>query len=800
MWGLLWVRRRGLNALAYALPAQEAPYVPGMRVLVPLGQHNTPYIALLMEVYEDSPPSDLKPILQKLDYAPLYDAESLAFFRWIAQYYMAAPGDMAHVILPGRVGSITDWKISWKVGAPPALPPKKLYKRLFRRGEGTIRNIAKELRLSPKKLLSVLRRWSRQGAIRLEAIVRSTSPRPPSFVEVAPDYQEPVAFQSAWERLGLSEQSLFLELLQRTLRQEPPLYAHLLRKEHKALRTLLKAGYVRLVPSRQYYERLYARPLREYTLTPAQTEALLRLREAIHQNPRRPVLLHGVTASGKTFLYMELMRDVLRQGKQVLYLLPEIALTKQTLDRIRSTFGEAMELYHSGLSETERYRLWKAVREDAVDVIVGTRSALFLPFHRLGLIVVDEEHDPSFGQESRLPFYQARDAAVYYAHLRQIPVVLGSATPALETYSNALKGKYAYIPLTQKAIPTSHPEIHIVDMRIELAQQLSTGVFSSVLQEMIESVLSKGQQAILFRNRRGYAPMLLCRTCGHRWECPQCAITLTYHKHQDGLLCHYCGYREKMPAHCSVCGGDSLSLSGIGTERVEEQLQRFFPYARVLRLDRDTAGGRRYESIIAAFERGEADILIGTQMVTKGLDFEKVTLVGVLYADSLLGRSDFRAEERAYHLLVQLIGRGGRRGTPSHIVIQTFKPETPLFRQLESSYEVFALEALSRRRRYGYPPYRRLIQVNLHHKDTGALEAQAELWKKALETLQVEKVLGPVYADMPRMRGLYHMQLLLKLPLQYAYLKLREALIQLRNEHYRRWGSQSARVFFRVDP
>lgn len=800
MWARIWVRRRGLQALSYSLLSEEAPYAPGMRALVPLGRHNTPYIGLIVEVHSEPAPTDLKPILQKLDDKPIYDEHALKFFQWMVEYYMSAPGDVAHAILPGRVGGIADWRIYWRENFDTPLSPKKHYRRLRAAGDTTLRAAARLTAIPPKKLLALLRRWARQGALRLEAIVRSTVRRPPSFVEVAPAYQNEAAFQSAWEALTPPVQALFLELLQRTLKKEPPLFAHLQRRAPQALRQLLKAGYVRRIPARRYYEKLYARPLRAYDLTPAQKDALTAIEQALQENPTRPVLLHGITASGKTFLYMELMRSYLQAGKQVLYLLPEIALTKQTLDRLRATFGEAMELYHSSLTEAERFRLWKAVQEDAVDVIVGTRSALFLPFHRLGLIIVDEEHDASFGQEGRPPFYQARDAAVYYAHLRGIPIVLGSATPALETYHNAQTGKYAYVPLRQKAIPAVPPQLHVVDMRVELAEKLSTGVFSSVLREMIEETLQREEQVILFRNRRGYAPMLLCHTCGHRWECPNCAITLTYHKQASMLVCHYCGHREKVPLRCSICGSDKLAFSGVGTERIEEQLKQFFPTARVLRMDRDTTGGHKHEAMIAAFERREADILIGTQMVTKGLDFERVTLVGVLYGDSLLGRADFRAEERAYQLLIQLIGRAGRRGTASHVVIQTFRPDTPLFHQLEEPYETYAERALMQRRRYGYPPFRRLIEVNLHHRDPKVLEAQAAVWQDMLKKAQLGEVLGPAYAEIPRLQGRYHMQLLLKLPTRYAYHSVRASLQKLRDTHYQRWGAQAAWVAFRVDP
>lgn len=798
MWGEVWVRRRGLSALVYKLPSDLPPV--GGRVLVPLGRHNTPYIGLLMRVL-DTPPAypEIKPILQALDAEPLYDAEALRFFRWMAEYYMATPGDLAHVVLPGRIGGIADWIVSWKAGATAA-SPKKVFQQLRGQDRFSLRKAARLLNIAPKRLLSIVRRWGRQDLVTIEAVVRQTVRRPPSFIEVVPSLRTPEAFQAAWEKLPPELQPLLLELLQRTLRGEPLSYAHLLRREGKKLKALLKKGHLRRVPVRTYYEQLYARPLQPYTLTPAQQAAFTQVQRHWTENPTQPILLHGVTASGKTFVYLELMRRFLQEGKQVLYLLPEIALTKQTLDRLRATFGEAMELYHSGLSEAERIRTWRAVREDAVDVVVGTRSALFLPFHRLGLIIVDEEHDPSFGQEGRAPLYQARDAAVYYAHLRKIPIVLGSATPSLETYRNALQGKYAYVSLPEKALPAQPPQLHLVDMRIEFQEKLSTGVFSSVLYELLQQTLARGEQAILFRNRRGYAPMLLCQTCGHRWECPDCAITLTYHKKNQALVCHYCGKKEKVPARCPVCGGDKLSFSGIGTERIEEQLQQFLPGARVLRLDRDTTGAHSHEAIIAAFERGKADVLVGTQMVTKGLDFERVTLVGVLYADSLLGRADFRAEERAYQLLVQLMGRAGRRGAQSHLVIQTFKPDTSVFHELTLPYAHFAQRLLPLRQRYGYPPFTRLIEINLFHKDPFHIEGQAEAWATSLKKIRIGEVLGPVYADIPRVRGRYHMKLLLKLPSPYPYAQVRKALSQLAQQEEARWGHWAARVVFRIDP
>ncbi|MEN2992689.1 MAG: primosomal protein N' [Bacteroidia bacterium] len=802
MWGLVWVRKPGLKALTYILPDAWGPYQRGLRVLVPLGKHNFPHMGLIMGLYETPPPfPNPKTILQKLDTEPLYDEAALQFFEWLASYYMALPGDVACTILPGRVGGIADWKVSWVAELDaPALAPKKLYLKLRHQATFSVRRVAAQLGLRPSQVFRAVRQWFKAGQVRIEAIVRQSARLPPSFVEIDPAYQNPTAFKAAWESLPEAQQALAMRILQATLRQEPLAYAHLRRTQGKALRPLLQAGLVRCIPASRYYEKLYARPLQAYTLTPAQQAALTEIRQALANQPTRPVLLYGVTASGKTFIFMELMRSYLQAGKQVLYLLPEIALTKQTLDRLRATFGEALALYHSGLSEAERFRLWKAVREDAVDVIVGTRSALFLPFHRLGLILVDEEHDPSYGQEGRAPLYQARDAAIYYARLRKIPIILGSATPALESYFNAQQGKYAWVTLTEKALPTLPPELYIVDMRTELRAHLSTGVFSSTLVELLEEMLRQGRQAILFRNRRGYASLLLCAVCGHLWECPNCAVSLTYHKSHEVLICHYCGHRTVVPAHCPVCGSQKANLLGVGTQRIEEQLKQFFPQVRVLRMDRDTTRGSGYSAIIAAFERGEADILIGTQMVTKGLDFERVGLVGVLYADALLARQDFRAEERAYQLLVQLMGRAGRRGSQSYIVIQTFRPQHPLFQQLTLPFPVYAEAALEKRRTYGYPPYRRLIQVYLHHTHTATLETQAQQWGDLLRRAQLGEVLGPVYAEPTRIRRYYRMQLLWKLPPAYDIRGVRQYLERLGEAHYRRWGRTAARLTFRVDP
>lgn len=798
-WGWVWVRRRYTNALAYSWP-DEVPLVVGGRVLVPLGRADRPTIGLVVAAGEGEPPFPaLKPILSHLDERPIYDKAALLFFEWLAFYYMAPPGDVAQVVLPGRAGSVADWEVSWLIEPSAPLRPKKTFAHLRALQTFRVRSVARALNQKPQRLYQILRSWAQAGYVRLRPIFWRPKAPVRSFVVLSAAYREAKAFEALWEAQPPQIQPLLLEILRASLGGLPVPYSRCLRAGGQAAQALLREGILERVPTRLYYEALYARPQVPYELTPAQRAAFEAIQSALKERPLRPVLLHGVTASGKTFIYMELVRAYLQKGYQVLYLLPEIALTKQTVDRLRGTFGEGMALYHSSLSAAERFRVWQDVASKRVDVVVGTRSALFLPFRRLGLFIVDEEHDPSYGQEGRSPRYQARDSAIYYAHLRQVPIVLGSATPAIETYYRAQQGKYHLVSLPEKAFPTRPPKLFVVDMRTEFRHQLSQGVFSSVLLEALRDAIGAGRQAILFRNRRGFAPVLFCKTCGYHYECAQCDISLTYHKAQHVLLCHYCGHAESVPARCRVCGSPALSFSGVGTERIEEQLRQFLPGVRVLRLDRDTAGGQKHQALIARFERGEADVLVGTQMVTKGLDFERVTLVGVLYTDSLLARPDYRAEERAYQLLIQLIGRAGRRGQEALVVIQTFQPQHPLFAQLEAPYEAVYERLLAERRTHQYSPFCRLLQIDLRHKDQTLLEQQSLAYAQQLRRLKVP-VLGPVYGSIPRVEGYYRMSLRLKLPPQYALRPLRQFLLALTKAHEKQWGSVSAQVSFQVDP
>ncbi|MGQ9864591.1 MAG: replication restart helicase PriA [Bacteroidia bacterium] len=792
MWAKVWVTYPALQALYYEVGEEVRP---GCRIEVPLGKRNTPYLGLVMEVGERDLSIPLKPYHRLWDAEPVYTPLQLEFFSWFSFYYMAAAGDMARAILPAPLRPDRHWWV--RLLRPiPAKRGKGIEIASFLCGEPiAIHKLAKQVGVSPSKLLQRLNQWERAGYVRLEPRLVSRAYRIPKILRVAPAYQDAQAFNEKVLTLPSEVGSLWMQILQATLSQRPLSFSQVKKLAPAALRQLYRQGLVEILPAESYFQEAYGRSAPALTLTSEQQRAV----QEILSYGTRPVLLHGVTASGKTFVYIEVMRHYLRQGKQVLYMLPEIALTKQATDKLKSILGGRVGIYHSNLSDAARARLWEEVRTEKIDIVIGVRSALFLPFPRLGLIVVDEEHEPSYHQMQRAPYYHARDAAVYYAHLMQIPLVLGSATPSVESYTHAQKGKYALVQLLQKALPTREPHIRVIDMRHQIRHQLSQGVFSDVLLELLQEKVAKGEQAILFRNRRGYASFIQCQACGTIAKCSQCDIHLTYHKSGQKLVCHYCGYRRGYMPVCEVCGSDKLLHAGAGTEKIELQLQQLLPHLRIARLDRDALQKKwQLYELIHAFEEHQYDVLIGTQMVTKGLDFERVTLVGVLYAEQLMGFPDYRAEEKAYQLLIQLMGRAGRRQKESTLLIQTYQPQNPLFTYLDKPYTLFYEHLLAQRERYNYPPFTRLIQIELRHKERLPLESQAAFWAQKLIQAGIP-YLGPEYAPIALLGGLFRMHILLKLPPSYAYKPLRLWLSQTYKHFKATFSSHAAIMTFHVD-
>ncbi len=479
---------------------------------------------------------------------------------------------------------------------------------------------------------------------------------------------------------------------------------------------------------------------------------------------KKPILLKGITGSGKTHIYFKLIEDCIAQGKQALYLLPEIALTAQIIRKLRSTFGNRIGIYHSRFSNNERVEVWHKIQHREVDIVIGARSALFLPFIDLGLIIVDEEHDTSYKQMDPAPRYQARDAAIYLAHQMQANIILGSATPSFESYYNAQQGKYKLVELNQRYGTATLPEITIIDSKKTQLEKTQKGIFSNQLIDAIQASLTQKKQVILFQNRRGYSPFSMCSTCGWVPHCKYCDVSLTYHKLTDKLHCHYCGSKSAYVKICPACGGHNITAKSFGTEKIEDDIKAIFPYARVQRFDWDAMRIKnKYSEIIRQFEKKEIDILVGTQMVVKGLDFEHVNLVGVLSADSLLSYPDFRVNERGFQLLEQVAGRAGRKADKGHVFIQMYKTDSPIIQHLQAhDFTGFYAEEMIMRKEFNYPPFTRMIKIILKHKIQTTVSAAAQMLAQEINQLPNTIIFGPAEPGIARIRNQYLQEILLK--------------------------------------
>lgn len=526
--------------------------------------------------------------------------------------------------------------------------------------------------------------------------------------------------------------------------------------------------------------------------------------EIVQAFASKPVcLLHGVTSSGKTELYIHLIEQAIRAGKQVLYLLPEIALTTQITERLRRVFGNRLGIYHSKFPDAERVEIWqKQLSEDDYDVILGVRSSVFLPFRRLGLVIVDEEHENTYKQQEPAPRYHARNAALVLASIFGAKTLLGTATPSIETYYNAIHGKYGFVQLTERHRQIQLPEIEVVDIKELARKKRMTAQFSPLLLQKIREALEQKEQVILFQNRRGFAPMIECRTCGWVPKCKNCDVSLTYHKGLNQLTCHYCGYTEPVPTSCPACGGTELVSRGFGTEKVEDSIKELFPEARIARMDLDTTRTRTaYEKIISDFEEGETDILIGTQMVSKGLDFDKVSVVGILNADSMLNYPDFRSYERAFQLMAQVAGRAGRKEKRGLVILQTKQPDLPLIHEVVTNdYARMFQEQTEERSLFRYPPFYRLIYVYLKHRKQEVLDQAADLMANVLRQGLGERVLGPDQPPIARIQTLFIKKIVVKVEQQASLSKVRAYLRQVQRMIVEDERFRSLIVYYDVDP
>jgi len=786
----------------YSLPETLRHRVhTGSRIVVPFGPRKL--TGVILQCHDDPPAMATRDALRLIDSEPVLDAELLALGRWVAGYYCAPLGEVLRTMLPlaaeirsGKVWSLTDAgrdaARQLVLDASPEDPAVKIL-RLLERRTMSAAYLAKVMPFADKTLRSMERR----GFIVSETIQTGRDPlRAPADrlrIELAVPAKEGAAEEP---KLNKSERELraFLELHPGSHNLKD--LESTVKNASAAARALARKGLLTL--KREAMPVTASAVRARHTLNAAQQAAFEQIRAAIQEHKFHIFLLHGVTGSGKTEVYLNAIETVLAEGRSALLLVPEIALTPAVAGQFFSRFGDRVAILHSAFTDTERSDQWRRIRSGAASVVVGTRSGVFAPVANLGLIVVDEEHDGSYKQEET-PRYNGRDVAIVRAQAAGACVVLGSATPSLESRYNAERGKYTLLELPGRIEERPMPSVKLIDMRQEFLETRKQATFSRELLAALARRLENGEQTIVLLNRRGFSSFVACRACGDRIECVNCSVTLTFHKRDYRLLCHYCGYAQKVPSVCAKCGSEHMYFLGLGSERVEEELHHAFGSARIARLDRDTVTGKRhYESILHEFREGHYDILVGTQMIAKGHDIPNVTLVGVISADVGLGMPDFRAAERTFQLLTQVAGRAGRGSVPGIVLVQTINPDHYAVRLAGAQdYQAFYEKELAFRRALHYPPFSAMANVLLRseQKET-AMRMSSELAILLTPTPEKLKIMGPAEAPVPRLKNEYRYQFLIKAASRKA---LNELLTRIRcfaQEH--KWSATG--VVIDVDP
>ena len=758
---------------AFTYCTEQEDLLIGQRVVVQFGVRKL-YAAIIKEVHDRKPSEyEAKPLLAILDELPIVNSIQLKFWDWIANYYMCNLGDVMHAALPSSLKLASESNVIVNPDFDGDIEHLKvdenlLLNALSHHEELSIAEITKLIPI--KNIFSFINELIRKEVVQIKEDLHD------KYKEKIVKIVRFIATDELLKHIKLSAKQLkFIENYLILNAKKPGKkweVADLLKQVglsrsiftalvNKEVFIIEKEGISRLLKSNQEL-------IKDKVLADFQQNALLEIELAF--NEKDVCLLHGVTSSGKTELYIKLIEQQLKKEKQVLYLLPEIALTTQIIKRLQKHFGDKVGITHSHLNNGERVEVWKAVQERDKDktqypVMLGARSALFLPFNNLGLIIVDEEHDSSFKQHQPAPRYHARDSAIYLAHLHKAKVLLGSATPCVESYFNAKTGKYALVEMFTRFSGIALPKIQTIDIRkAHLKKQMTKQFAPKMLSSIIET-LESGKQVILFQNRRGYSPVLSCGTCAHTPNCNSCDVSLTYHKWNKHLKCHYCGYTEQVPDFCPSCSAKDFSDKGFGTEQIEESLRDLLPTYVTKRMDYDTTRGKNaHQQIITDFEQGRIDVLVGTQMVTKGLDFDNVALVGILNADSMLHFPDFRAYERAFQLMMQVAGRAGRKGQRGQVLIQTYDEDHEMFGLLKSNdYTGFIRQQIQERKLFSYPPYNRLVGITLKHKNQRKLDETANALVVLMRKSFGARVLGPEYPAISKIRNYYHKNVLLKI-------------------------------------
>lgn len=766
------------QTFTYSINKDEAGFLKqGMRVAVPFGKTKI-YTAIVYGVHRESPVGyEAKSIDHILDEYPIVSPIQMKHWEWMASYYMCSLGELLKAALPNSfllesetIVKLTETKNSSDIQLND--DEYLVYQALQEQSSIHINSIRKIL--DKKNVVSIIQNLIEKNIAEIEETVyEKYAPKLKRYIRLSPKYDADTDLNELLESLSNApkQKEVLLNYFMLQQQSKKPVGAIELQRKSNTTSSVLKS----LIEKEIFEEYVVQKDRQSFAgkeisgikaLNEHQQKAYQEIKTSFEDH--EVTLLHGVTSSGKTEIYVRLIQEVLDSGKQVLYMLPEIALTTQIINRLKKYFGDRISVYHSNYSINERTEVWKNVhaQKPKAQLILGARSSLFLPYSNLGLVIVDEEHEPSYKQYNPAPRYHARDAAVVLAALHQAKVLMGSATPSLESYHNAKTGKYGFVTLTRRFGDVLMPEIELVDIKEKAYKKLMTGHFSDRLLEEMKITLKKGEQIILFQNRRGFSPVVECTTCGVSPQCPNCDVSLTFHREKKQLRCHYCGYHMAMMKSCIACGSETLDTKGFGTEQIESELKNLFPDQTIARMDQDTTRGKHaYTKLIDALENEEIDILVGTQMLAKGLDFRNISLVGVMNADNALYFPDFRAHERAYQLLSQVSGRAGRTKERGKVLIQTFNPYHQILKQVSvHDYEEMAKEQLEERYQYKYPPFYRIIKFEFKDRNLMRVEQAATWFSQGLRNQFREFVLGPEQPAIGRIRNQYIYNTILKIP------------------------------------
>ena len=797
----------------YAITKAEVDFIKkGVRVAVPFGK-NKVYTGIVYNIHHNAPTAyEAKSIHSILDEFPVINPFQFKLWEWMSSYYLCSMGEIMRAAMPNAFLLESETIISLNPSAKfetNALKDDEYLVIEALQQQTSLKVDEINAIIDRKNSFPVLKRLLNHKVIALEQeLTEKYKPKLIRCVRLHPNYQHENTLQELIEALknASKQRNIVLSYFNLATHTKQIKVADLKIKSNAT------STQIKLLIDKEVFEEYHYQTDRiqfqdsednaSITLNSYQKTALEDIENLFET--QNIVLLHGVTSSGKTEIYVKKIESILAEGKQALYLVPEIALTSQLVQRLQKYFGNQIAVYHSRYSQNERVEVWNHVlnQSENARVVIGARSSVFLPFNNLGLIIVDEEHEQSYKQFDPSPRYHARDTAIVLAALFKAKTLLGSATPSIESFHNATKiKKYGYVALNKRFNNVLMPEIELVDLTDKYKRKRMTGHFSDRLITEIKEALETDSQVILFQNRRGYSPVVSCNTCGHTPECPNCDVSLTYHQYKNQLRCHYCSHTMAMQQFCGACGGVEIDSKGFGTEQIQQEIELLFPEAKVARMDLDTTRGKySYDRIISSFENKEVDILVGTQMVTKGLDFRHVKLVGVLNADQLINFPDFRAHERSFQLLQQVAGRAGRTDTRGKVVVQTYNPYHTILQQVSiNDFESMFVEQLEDRRIYKYPPFCRIIKLTIKHKDYNKVNEGSDWLAIRLRHVFKDNVLGPEFPVVSRIRNQYHKNILLKIPQNQSLVKTKSVLQKIKMSFSSTKDYRAARLLINVD-